>query len=226
LHDSVIAEKLEKVGYIDKISSFLSQIDTGIKSIKIKEKLLSGDELKFANALKEVVDSALSAELIDSLSKRHELELYHEDKNGNLIKFTFDEESLGTKSIISLLIPVFQALNNGAILIVDEIESSLHPLLVLEVIRLFGQSITNPLGAQLFFSTHETNILCSNVLRRDQIWFSEKTEEGNTVVTPLTDFSLRKNYNLESGYLEGRFGAIPFLGDIEKLFRKETSING
>ena len=104
----------------------------------------------------------------------------------------------------------------------DELESSLHALLTVEIIRLFGSRKTNPRGAQLLFSTHETNVLCSDVLRRDQIWFAEKSEQGNSVLTPLTDFQLRKEFNIQSGYLEGRFGGIPFFGDINKLFSTEV----
>ena len=111
-------------------------------------------------------------------------------------------------------------LSNGGTLIVDELESSLHALLTLQMIKLFSQRETNPNGAQLLFSTHETNVLCSDILRRDQIWLTEKCLAGNSILTPLTDFKLRKEFNIQSGYLEGRFGGIPFFGDINKLFNK------
>ena len=125
--------------------------------------------------------------------------------------------------MIALLTPAFNALNKGGIFVVDEIESSLHALLTLQVIKLFNYNKANTTNAQLLFTTHETHILCSNLLRRDQIWFSEKNISGETIISPLTDYQLRTTDNIQKGYLEGRFGAIPFLGDIQKLFETEKS---
>ena len=119
--------------------------------------------------------------------------------------------------MIGLLMRVFNLLKKGGVFIVDELESSMHPLLSIQLIRLFNQEKTNPKFAQLIFTTHDTNLLASNVFRRDQIWFSEKTQSGETMISPLSDYNLRKTDNIRNGYLEGRFGAIPFLGDLENL---------
>ncbi len=107
--------------------------------------------------------------------------------------------------------PVVQAIENGGVLCVDELDSSLHPLLALDLLRVFNDHERNPRGAQLVFNTHDTNILSGSVLRRDQIWFTEKDSEGATHLYPLSDFKPRKNENLERGYLQGRYGAIPFV---------------
>jgi AAA15 family ATPase/GTPase len=111
------------------------------------------------------------------------------------------------------------ALDLGGLLLVDELESSLHPLLGLMILRLFNSPETNPRNAQMLFTTHDTNLMGTTLgeppLRRDQIWFTEKEENGGTRVYPLTDYKPRKSENLERGYLQGRYGAIPFLGPID-----------
>jgi AAA15 family ATPase/GTPase len=111
-----------------------------------------------------------------------------------------------------------QALQDGGIVLVDELEASLHPALAREIIRQFNEPATNPRNAQLIATTHDTNLLGTIMdepaLRRDQVWFTEKDNEGATVLYPLTDYKPRKAENIERGYLQGRYGAIPFLGDL------------
>ncbi len=96
-------------------------------------------------------------------------------------------------------------------MLVDELDRSLHPILARGLIELFNSKQSNPKGAQLIFNTHDTNLLSGGLLRRDQIWFTEKDRKGASHLYPLTDFKPRKGENLENGYLQGRYGAIPFL---------------
>ena len=128
-----------------------------------------------------------------------------------------DEESAGTKTLFRIAMPILQALDVGSVLIVDKLESSLHPCLAQQIVRLFNDPKSNPRNAQLIFTTHDTNLLGTTVgeavLRRDQVWLTEKDAEGATVLYPLTDYKPRKSENLERGYLQGRYGAIPFLGN-------------
>jgi hypothetical protein len=121
------------------------------------------------------------------------------------------QESKGTIAFLSLLAPILRALDDGGIVCVDELDHSLHPLLAIELIRLFSETKRNPKGAQLIFNTHDTNLLSADVLRRDQIWFTEKARDGASQLYPLTDFKARREENLENGYLQGRYGAIPYL---------------
>jgi len=129
-----------------------------------------------------------------------------------------DEESAGTRTLFRLAPSVFRALQSGGLLLVDELESSLHPLIGLAVVNLFNCPKANSKNAQVVFTTHDTNLLGTTLgqppLRRDQVWFTEKDKEGASKLYPLTDFNPRKSENLERGYLQGRYGAIPFLGDI------------
>ncbi len=127
-----------------------------------------------------------------------------------------EEESAGTKTLFRIGAYILQALENGGILVVDELEASLHPCLARELVRMFNDPKSNPNNAQLIFSTHDTNLLGTTVgeaaLRRDQVWLTEK-KDGATVLYPLTDYKPRNGENLERGYLQGRYGAIPFLGN-------------
>src|SRR5690606_16620355 len=106
------------------------------------------------------------------------------------------------------------------LLVVDELEAGLHPLLAMKLVSLFNDRSTNPRMAQLVFATHDTNLLghvpSEPQLRRDQVWLTEKDPQGATRLYPLTDYKPRKGENLERGYLQGRYGAIPFLGDFLK----------
>ena len=130
-----------------------------------------------------------------------------------------DEESEGTKTLFRMAPSIFQSLNSGGLMVVDELEASLHPLLGLAIIGLFNSPKTNPCHAQILFTTHDTNLLGNTLgdppLRRDQIWFTEKDKDGATRLYPLTDYKPRKSESLERGYLQGRYGAIPYLGDLK-----------
>jgi hypothetical protein len=126
--------------------------------------------------------------------------------------FEVSDESEGTMTYFSLLGPVLRALEHGTLLAVDEIDSSLHPSLLAFLVRLFCDKSTNPKCAQLIFNTHDTNLLSDGVLQRDQIWFTEKDREGGVShLYPLSDFKPRPDENFQKRYLQGRFGAIPFI---------------
>jgi predicted ATPase len=128
-----------------------------------------------------------------------------------------EEESRGTRTLFRLALPILRAIRTGATLLVDELEASMHPMLADLIVRQFNDPEINKRNAQLIFSTHDTNLLGTLVgepaLRRDQVWLTEKDPRGATVLYPLTDFKPRKEENIERGYIQGRYGAIPFLGE-------------
>ena len=123
------------------------------------------------------------------------------------------EESLGTRRLFAFAGPVIDVLRQGRVLIVDELDGSLHPLMVRFLLQMFHSPELNRNGAQLIFTTHDTSLLDKDLFRRDQVWFVEKDRTQATRLYPLTDFSPRKNEALERGYLMGRYGALPFLSD-------------
>ena len=123
------------------------------------------------------------------------------------------QESVGTQRFFSRIGLWMDALNSGAVLVVDEIEASMHPLLTRHLIEMIQDQTTNQNHAQLIFTTHDTGLLDLKLLRRDQIWFAEKDEKTmQTDIYALTEFSPRKEENIARGYLQGRYGAIPFIG--------------
>ena len=136
----------------------------------------------------------------------------HNTEHGSA-SFELHEESQGTQRLYALAAPVLDVLKNGRLLIVDELDSSLHPLLVRRLVRMFHQPELNPHGAQLLFTTHDTSLLDRTLFRRDQIWFTEKDRDQATRLYPLTDFSPRESEAWEKGYLIGRYGAVPFFNE-------------
>jgi uncharacterized protein len=130
---------------------------------------------------------------------------------GSIVPFDLEEESNGTIAYLALLGPITRVLMNGGALFIDELDRSLHPIVATHILSLFKSAVTNPRGGQLVFNTHDTSLLRRGLLRRDQVWFTEKDRNGESHLYPLTDFKPRKEENLASGYLQGRYGAIPFM---------------
>jgi uncharacterized protein len=147
------------------------------------------------------------------------------DKNGNFVSnYEFimsEDESSGTNKIFDLAGYLLFVLNTGLILIIDELDSKLHPILTQEVIKLFNNPETNPKNAQLIFTTHDTNLLGANLFRRDQIWFTEKDDFEATDMYSLLEFkdedgkTIRKDRSFEADYIRGRYGAIPYISNFE-----------
>lgn len=137
-------------------------------------------------------------------------------------RFRFDFcESQGTQKLFELAGPLFEALRQGRLLVMDELDAKMHPLISQHIIKLFSSEKTNPHHAQLLFTTHDTNLLSSHLLRRDQIWFTEKDKTESTDLYSLIHIVLpdgskpRGDGNLERNYIKGRYGAIPYLRTIE-----------
>jgi AAA15 family ATPase/GTPase len=136
--------------------------------------------------------------------------------------FDLGDESDGTQKLFFLLGPILDTLENGRVLIIDEMEARLHPLMTRTIIGLFSSPKTNPKRAQLIFTTHDTNLLSNKLLRRDQIWFIEKDRFEASHLYSLVEIKVgggkvRNDASFENDYLLGRYGAIPILGDIKTV---------
>jgi uncharacterized protein len=142
----------------------------------------------------------------------YDLSISHKS-GGKTFAFPWESESDGTRRLFGLSAPVFDALDKGKVLFVDEIDRSLHPLLTRKLVQLFQNPKVNPNGAQLVFNTHDTSLLSAGLLRRDQVWFLEKDQTGASHLYTLLEYSPRKDESLEKGYLQGRYGAVPFFGE-------------
>jgi hypothetical protein len=151
--------------------------------------------------------------------------LFEHGTSGSLLGL--QDESDGTRAWLELLLTVLAVLRAGDVLVVDEIDASLHPLLTTRLVGLFRDPETNPRGAQLIFSTHDASLLGTmlgeEVLARDQVWFVEKDAEGASSLYPLTDFKPRTGENTERRYLGGSYGAVPVLDahEFTRAFRDQ-----
>ncbi len=193
----VDAEQLRDDEYRSVIEAMLRVADFGIQSLQIREvenvKRLAKTEEEYIN--------------IDAIHL-----VQDEDGNTHPFALNMTEESDGTNSYFKLVGIVKNVLDKGGLLVADEMDAHLHPLLMKHLVMLFNSETYNPNGAQLIFTSHNTNLLDLDVFRRDQIWFTEKDEKCvATDLFSLYDFSVRKDAKVEKGYLIGRYGAIPFI---------------
>lgn len=142
--------------------------------------------------------------------------------NSSDVELSYEEESMGTQVVFCFIPFIMDALNNKRIVVVDELDKSLHPYLVEMIVQMFNDPDINKNGAQLIFNTHDTNLLKLDTLRRDQIWFTEKDDNnGISDLFSLSDFSVRKMENVEKGYMLGRYGAVPFIKNDFNLWEKD-----
>jgi uncharacterized protein len=136
-------------------------------------------------------------------------------------------ESEGTRKLFALSGRLLDTLQNGKVLLIDEMDARLHPLLTKEIVKFFNDPAANPRHAQLIFVTHDTNLLDNTLLRRDQIWFVEKDDKGGSQLYSLVEFKIdnrgvRNDASFEKDYIQGRYGAIPFLGDLRQLIAEDV----
>ena len=152
--------------------------------------------------------------LSEKIRFRKQLRFSHAASDGGTRTLGYDSESKGTRTLLSLLIPALEALARGSLLVVDELDTSLHPDLARAFVSLFNKEDSNPRGAQLVFSTHDVTLLGSGLIRQDEIWMTDKNREGTSRFTPLTDFKLRSRDDIERAYRHGRFGGVPTTDDL------------
>ncbi len=190
------------------VTDLLRFADLGIADIKIVETELDEKLLKVANVIAREMNEPLPANFGKGLPQ---LSFSHKGMNGDRYSISSEDESNGTMALFSMLHKVLRALKNGSVLLIDELDASLHPNLARQLVALFNNPETNPHGAQFIFTTHNVDLIDPELLRKDQIWLVEKSVEGRSRLYPLTDFSTRKDQNIRRGYLQGRFGAVPIL---------------
>lgn len=176
---------------------------------------LSSSRARRINELLRVADLGITgAEFVQKGKDRAEIKLVHRSATGD-VAFDWQDESFGTRSWFALLGPLLLALDEGAVLLIDELDASLHPRFAAEVIRLFHDPHVNPKGAQLVFTSHDPSVLTTpsgeRLLEPGQVWLTEKDKNGATELYPLTAASPGENEDLMKSYLAGAFGAVPSL---------------
>lgn len=199
----------------------IQNLDFRIKDLLVEEEspvTESNIPTKFPKNLREAL-------LLSGLSKPSTLKTIRAKEGGTGFEvFSLNEdESEGTKKLISLAGPLIDTLKNGKVFVIDELDARLHPLITKEIIKLFNSAETNPKGAQLLFTTHDTNLLSNKLFRRDQIWFAELDQIGSTKLYSLVEYRvpIRNDASFEKDYIQGRYGAIPFIGNLEEAFQSK-----
>ena len=206
LSEKFTAKNCLEESYKNQIIEFLRSADLGVDDIAVKEEEMSLPEMEKVfteDILKQI-----------KMNKQYEISMIHLDSTGKQVILDLKEESAGTNVIFSLAGPFLDVLSRGCTLIVDELNSSLHPLALRHLVELFNRPETNKFGAQLIFTTHDATILAGGIINRDQIWLIERSKRGESHLYPLSDFSVREGAAFERSYLSGKFGALPKIRDL------------
>lgn len=207
-----------------KILNLLQAADLGIQDIKLQKLDIEQLPKDMPKDLKERIIKTSreeNAEFISDVITFHKKYDVNKKNTNQTVHFSLDEdESSGTRKFFALTGPILDVIENGYTLVVDELDSKLHPNLVCKLVALFNSKEINKKNAQLIFNTHDTNLLSSGLFRRDQIWFTEKNKYGEARLYSLADFkseSVRKTEAFEDNYIRGKYGAVPYLGYFDNL---------
>jgi uncharacterized protein len=238
----IIFPETTAIGLIGMISNsdyfkkFLAQLlptfETGIHSLKVED----ADFKQFFGEMDEELSNKLINRLSDGMNEdmiivngeriglfkdgkkiaAKLLTAIHADNLGQEIPFGISDESDGTKRLLDLIPILFFLLNTDMTVFIDEIDRSLHPTLIVKLLEKFTADTTTK--GQLVVTTHESNLLNLEIFRQDEIWFAEKDRvSGGTHLYSLNEFKPRYDLDIRKGYLNGRFGAIPFLANLQDL---------
>lgn len=199
----------------ENINKLLFAADTGILGVDVKE--LSEDTFILPESIGEEEKKKIVEKYKYQVHTRHKFFKNGKEKGETL--FRLKEESTGTIKLIALGGLIIDALENGEVLIVDELDKSLHPHLTRALIKIFNNPKTNPKNAQLIVATHDATLLTASLFRRDQIWIVDKEYEGSTTLTCISDMQgVRANVPFEKWYLSGKFGGTPVINEYELDF--------
>lgn len=198
---------------VQRIMRFMNSADTGISEIEVKKIKLPPMKPEM---LPHDIPQPLKDQFLRDVQGREiqNIRFSHKTDSGDSVFFPLAYESDGTRKLFALAGPWLDVLAKGRILFCDELDTSLHPLMVRFLIGLIQNPEINKHNAQLVFTTHDTSVLDTELFRRDQVWFVEKGREQTSRLYPLSDFKPRKGEALEKGYLNGRYGALPFIGEL------------
>lgn len=197
--------RLEEPQYKEWVLRLMNAADIHISDIRVESRKGQQFEFKF--------EPGKAPELNSFDGDMPVIEFGHKTSDNQEQWFDARFESFGTLRLLSYAAPLLDALENGKLIVVDEFDTSLHPLLTRYILRMLHNPSLSTKGAQMWMTTHDTSLLDPYLIRRDQVWFVEKKKDQSTEFYALMDFSPRKNEAIERGYLQGRYGAIPFLNE-------------
>ena len=224
-YELVTFEMLGKENTAKILGSFYNQLDLGFEDLSVSKEKFNPKRIS------EDTPESLVKLLVKDLEGafRFKIKTMHEkyDNNNNKVGYVeFDmrsQESAGTNKVFNISGPIFDVLQKGGVLAIDELDSSLHPLMTLAITRLFNSKKDNSKNAQLIFTTHDTNLFSYGKYRRDQIYFVEKDKYGASDLYSLVEYreedgkKVRKDRSFEKDYIQGRYGAVPYIGDFSKI---------
>lgn len=204
-----------------KLSDLISKFDLGFDRLEVREEtsdaFLANYPAELEGIMAEIKKfNKKSGGKIKSLVAVHRV---LEDDGTSLkdVYFDFIQESEGTRKIVAMAGPLLDAIEQSLVLVIDEFDARLHPLITKTILQLFNSADGNSHNSQLIVASHDTSLLDGELLRRDQIWFVEKDRQGATHLTSLDEFKVRSDASFSKDYIVGKYGAIPFLGNVRRL---------
>lgn len=218
-----------------KVNQLVKFSDTGIKELKLVkvdvDSLFSIDEADHKKKVLSKVSKTMNSKVIGRDGSFYDIYLNEESneieaakliasrigKTGEEVNFELLEESSGTQRFIDILPALVQTIYEGKVYVIDEINRSIHPILIHEILSEYLDSDNNLSKGQMIFTSHESSLLNLELFRQDEIWFVEKDKDGSSNLYSLAEFKPRYDLDIRKGYLQGKFGAIPFLFDHEKI---------
>lgn len=218
--------------FSELVNMTLPELKTGIDKLIVKKELIAEEDVKNGKLMQLVkqakehpgepqttrnrfTDDAVNVVFEDGNVYLKTLVAVHRNLDGSDVEISLHDESDGTRRLIEYMPLLYAITQKDMVYVVDEIERSIHPIMIKDIVRKLSESTTAK--GQLIFTTHESGLLDQNIFRPDEIWFAQKDAEQATQLYPLSDFNIHKTANIENGYLNGRYGGIPFLSNLKDL---------
>ena len=218
--------------FSELVNRTLPELKTGIDRVIVKKELIAEEDMKSGKLMQLVkqakehpgepqttrnrfTDDVVNVIFEDGNVYLKTLVAVHRNLDGSEVEISLHDESDGTRRLIEYMPLLYAIIQKDMVYVVDEIERSIHPIMIKDIVRKLSESTTAK--GQLIFTTHESGLLDQNIFRPDEIWFAQKDAEQATQLYPLSDFNIHKTANIENGYLNGRYGGIPFLSNLKDL---------
>ncbi len=222
----LLDKKSVLLGFADR---FINSVDIGITALTVKKNEIATDDGQFSDFVEQlkqnpkgaaVVENKVTGDVItivneDGKIMAKRIMSSHKNDKGENVVFSFGLESDGTKRLVDFLPAIYDVVNDDHVYLIDEIERSIHPVMIKELISKL--SADEKMKGQLIFTTHESSLLDQDILRTDEIWLTQKDPDGGTHLYSLSDYNIHHTANIENGYLNGRYGGIPFLSNLHDL---------
>ena len=218
--------------FSELVNRTLPELKTGIDKVIVKKELIAEEDVKSGKLIQlvkqakehpgepQTTRNRFTDDVVNVIFENGNVYLktlvaVHRNLDGSEVEMSLHDESDGTRRLIEYMPLLYAIIQKDMVYVVDEIERSIHPIMIKDIVRKLSESTTAK--GQLIFTTHESGLLDQNIFRPDEIWFALKDAEQATQLYPLSDFNIHKTANIENGYLNGRYGGIPFLSNLKDL---------